>query len=177
MTSESRNFSNGGRGKENNLTTKKDSVSVSKRLQKELRGLMLSPDKGISAFPQMDNIFEWKGTIEGAADTVYEGLKFQLSLTFTSKYPMDAPVVRFITPIFHPNVDDQGNICLDILKEKWSALYEVRTILISIQSLLGEPNVDSPLNVKAADLWADQKEYKQVLQRHYEHHSKKSSSS
>ncbi len=53
-------------------------------------------------------------------------------------------------------MDKHGNICLDILKEKWSALYEVRTILLSIQSLLGEPNNDSPLNTHAAALWPDQ---------------------
>jgi len=179
MTSQSRNTYGGkSRGdKENNITTKKDSNSVSKRLQKELRGLMVSPDKGITAFPKMDNMFEWIGTIEGASETVFEGLKFQLSLNFTSKYPMDPPVVKFITPIYHPNVDDQGNICLDILKDKWSALYEVRTILISIQSLLGEPNVDSPLNVKAADMWSDQAEYKKALMTHYELYSKSSSKS
>jgi hypothetical protein len=65
-------------------------------------------------------------------------------------YPFKAPAVRFDTPCFHPNVDQHGNICLDILKEKWSAAYSVRTVLLSIQSLLGEPNNDSPLNAYAA---------------------------
>jgi ubiquitin-conjugating enzyme E2 C len=68
---------------------------------------------------------------------VYEGLTYKLSLEFPHSYPYSAPVVKFITPCFHPNVDTQGNICLDILKEKWSALYDVRTILLSLQSLLG----------------------------------------
>ncbi len=58
--------------------------------------------------------------------------------------------MRFETSCFHPNVDQHGNICLDILKEKWSAAYSVRTVLLSIQSLLGEPNNDSPLNAYAA---------------------------
>ena len=65
-------------------------------------------------------------------------------------YPFKAPSVRFETACFHPNVDQHGNICLDILKEKWSAAYSVRTVLLSIQSLLGEPNNDSPLNAYAA---------------------------
>ena len=52
-------------------------------------------------------------------------------------YPFKAPEVKFVTPCFHPNVDQYGNICLDILKEKWSAAYSVRTVLLSIQSLLG----------------------------------------
>lgn len=68
---------------------------------------------------------------------VYDGLKYRLTLEFSSSYPYEAPTVKFHTPCFHPNVDEHGNICLDILKEKWSALYEVRTILLSIQSLLG----------------------------------------
>ncbi len=60
-------------------------------------------------------------------------------------------------------MDTYGNICLDILKDKWSALYDVRTILLSIQSLLGDPNNDSPLNVQAAQLWSDQVAYKKLL--------------
>uniref|UniRef100_A0A2K6JQE0 Ubiquitin-conjugating enzyme E2 C n=1 Tax=Rhinopithecus bieti TaxID=61621 RepID=A0A2K6JQE0_RHIBE len=112
----------------------------------ELMTLMMSGDKGISAFPESDNLFKWVGTIHGAAGTVYEDLRYKLSLEFPSGYPYNAPTVKFLTPCYHPNVDTQGNICLDILKDKWSALYDVRTILLSIQSLLGEPNIDSPLN-------------------------------
>ncbi len=67
---------------------------------------------------------------------VYEGLTYKLSLEFPNGYPYNPPTVKFVTPCFHPNVDQMGNICLDILKEKWSALYDVRTILLSIQSLL-----------------------------------------
>jgi len=68
---------------------------------------------------------------------VYENLNYKLSLEFPSGYPYQAPTVKFDTPCYHPNVDQSGNICLDILKEKWSALYDVRTILLSLQSLLG----------------------------------------
>ncbi|NWQ84564.1 UBE2C enzyme, partial [Columbina picui] len=96
----------------------------------------MSGDKGISAFPESDNLFKWIGTIDGAAGTAYEELRYKLSLEFPSGYPYTAPTVRFLTPCYHPNVDTQGNICLDILKDKWSALYDVRTILLSIQSLL-----------------------------------------
>ena len=151
----------------------------------------------MSAFPDGDNIFNWLGTVTGGKSTVrgrarhttrmpapstnsilylshlvqaYEGLKYKLSLSFPSRYPYVPPTVKFVTPCYHPNVDDHGNICLDILKvrilrmhchtggrdegslgprivsgpcavslsiqEEWSALYDVRTILLSIQSLL-----------------------------------------
>ena len=78
-------------------------------------------------------------------------------------YPYKPPNVKFETPCFHPNVDVYGNICLDILKDKWSAAYSVRTVLLSLQSLLGEPNNDSPLNTTAAQLWANQPEFRAVL--------------
>ena len=102
---------------------------------------MMSNDKGISAFPDGDKLFEWIATVNGPADSVYDGLKYKLRLEFPAAYPYTAPTVKFVTPCFHPNVDQHGNICLDILKEKWSALYEVRTILLSIQSLLGMNNI------------------------------------
>merc|ERR1719158_1034528 len=148
------------------------SAQVSKRLQQELMSLMMSSDKGISAFPDGDKLFEWIATVHGPTDSVYEGLKYKLRLEFPAGYPYTAPTVRFVTPCFHPNVDQHGNICLDILKEKWSALYEVRTILLSIQSLLGEPNNDSPLNTHAAELWANQVAYKKYLLEKYEKETK-----
>ncbi|XP_068926861.1 ubiquitin-conjugating enzyme E2 C-like isoform X1 [Petaurus breviceps papuanus] len=133
---------------------------VGKRLQQELRTLMMSGDKGISAFPESDNLFKWVGTIHGAAGIVYEDLRYKLSLEFPSSYPYNAPTVKFVTPWYHPNVDTQGNIFLDILKDKSSALYDVRTILLSIQSVLGEPNIDSPLNTHAAELWTNPTAFK-----------------
>ncbi|CAM8960667.1 unnamed protein product [Rhodiola kirilowii] len=99
-----------------------DTQSVLKRLQSELMALMMSGEAGISAFPEEDNIFTWKGTITGIKG---------------HDYPFKPPKVKFETGCFHPIVDVYGNICLDILQDKWSSAYDVRTILISIQSLLG----------------------------------------
>lgn len=130
--------------------------------------LMMSAEKGISAFPEGENIFKWVGTITGPHDTVYTGQTYRLSLEFASSYPYSAPTVKFITPCFHPNVDLSGAICLDILKDKWSALYDVRTILLSIQSLLAEPNNESPLNSQASIMWPNQIEYKKYLDAFYE---------
>ena len=140
--------------------------SVNKRLQSELMSLMMTKDAGISAFPDGDNIFHWTGTIVGGEGTVYEGLQYKLSLKFPTGYPYEAPNVTFLTPCFHPNVDQYGNICLDILKEKWSAVYNVRTILLSIMSLLGDPNLDSPLNGHAAATWSNTVEYKKALMKY-----------
>lgn len=143
------------------------SSQVSKRLQQELMSLMMSGDKGISAFPDGDTLLTWVATVTGPDESVYEGLKYKLRLEFPAGYPINAPTVRFTTPCFHPNVDAHGNICLDILKEKWSALYEVRTILLSIQSLLAEPNNDSPLNTHASSLWQNKTAYQKLLLEKY----------
>lgn len=103
--------------------------------------LMLSPSPGISAFPNADgNLLSWTATIDGPADTPYENLVFKLSFAFPNNYPYAPPTVLFKTPIYHPNVDFSGRICLDILKDQWSAVYNVQNVLLSLQSLLGEPN-------------------------------------
>ncbi|KAK6214141.1 hypothetical protein LQW54_004744 [Pestalotiopsis sp. IQ-011] len=146
-----------------------DSQSVSKRLQTELMQLMTSPAPGVSAFPGADgNLMAWSATIEGPDDTPYAGLTFKLSFAFPSNYPYAPPTVLFKTPIYHPNVDFSGRICLDILKDKWTPAYNIQTVLLSLQSLLGEPNNASPLNGEAAELWdKDPEAFKQkVLGRH-----------
>mmetsp|Transcript_2424 Transcript_2424/g.3609 ORF Transcript_2424/g.3609 Transcript_2424/m.3609 type:complete len:176 (-) Transcript_2424:243-770(-) len=156
-------------------TGKKQGKKVRKRLKQELAQLMMGGNDDISAFPNGDNLFEWTCSIVGPEGTVYAGLKYTLSMKFPDEYPYNAPLVKFVTPCFHPNVDEHGNICLDILKEKWSAAYSVTTVLISLQSLLGEPNNDSPLNNTAAELWDRQIEYKAILLKKYAEDAKKSS--
>ncbi|KAM5340296.1 ubiquitin-conjugating enzyme E2 C-like [Glossophaga mutica] len=107
----------------------------------------MSGDKGISVFPEPDNLFECMGAIHTEAGTVHKDLKLP------SGCPYNVPTVKFLVLCYHPDMNTQGDICLDILKDKWSALYDVRTILLSIQSLLGEPNINGPLNTHAAELW------------------------
>lgn len=129
--------------------------------------MMTGGDLGVSAFPEGESIFTWTGTIEGGKGTMYEGLSYKLLLRFPLDYPFKPPQVKFETMCFHPNVDQFGNICLDILQDKWSSAYDCRTILLSIQSLLGEPNTESPLNTSAALLWKNQEEYRKTVHKHY----------
>lgn len=129
--------------------------------------LMCGGADGVSGFPEGDNLFKWVATIAGVDGTPYEGHTYKLSMQFPLSYPFTAPTVRFETPCFHPNVDEYGNICLDILKDKWAPSYSVTTVLLSIQSLLGDPNNDSPLNGTAANLWDSPEEYQVVLDKKY----------
>ena len=91
-----------------------------------------------------------------------------MDITFPPDFPYKAPKITFRTPCFHPNVDSEGNICLDILKDQWSAVYNVYTVLLSLQSLLGEPNNNDPLNPVAADLWNDEESFTNVVRQKYE---------
>ncbi|KAK6338792.1 Ubiquitin-conjugating enzyme E2 11 [Orbilia brochopaga] len=145
-------------------------TNVTKRLQKELMQLMMSPSPGVSAFPDdPSNLLKWTGTIAGPDGTYFEGKNFKLSFAFPADYPLQPPTVLFKTPMFHPNVDMAGRICLDILKDKWSAVYNIQSILLSLQSLLGEPNNKSPLNGQAAQLWdEDPKEYRRLLEKRHQ---------
>ncbi|KAI0256522.1 ubiquitin-conjugating enzyme/RWD-like protein [Lactifluus subvellereus] len=143
--------------------------SVTKRLSNELMTLMMSSSPGISAFPKSDaNLFEWIGTIEGPAGTYYCGMSFKIAIHFPPNYPYVPPVIKFESPCFHPNVDiASGAICLDILQDKWSAVYSVQTILLSLQSLLGEPNNASPLNTDASNLWDSPEMFTAQLLKYY----------
>ena len=85
--------------------------------------LQMAGDPTVTAFPDGDNLFHWVATVVGGKGTVYDGLRYKLSLTFPSRYPYTAPTVKFVTPCYHPNVDTHGNICLDILKVSFSTKY------------------------------------------------------
>lgn len=99
---------------------------------------MTGGDLGVSAFPEGESIFTWTGTIEGGKGTMYEGLSYKLLLRFPLDYPFKPPQVKFETMCFHPNVDQFGNICLDILQVL--ALYAPSYSLFTTRPLL---NIDT----------------------------------
>ncbi|XP_040150482.1 ubiquitin-conjugating enzyme E2 E3 isoform X1 [Ictidomys tridecemlineatus] len=98
-----------------------------------------------SAGPKGDNIYEWRSTILGPPGSVYEGGVFFLDITFSSDYPFKPPKVTFRTRIYHCNINSQGVICLDILKDNWSPALTISKVLLSICSLLTDCNPADPL--------------------------------
>jgi ubiquitin-conjugating enzyme E2 A len=131
----------------------------------EYVGEQNDPPNGISGTPTENNIMLWNAVIFGPEDTPWEGGTFKLTLTFTEDYPNKAPTVRFESKMFHPNIYADGCICLDILQNQWSPIYDVSAILTSIQSLLTDPNPNSPANSEAARLFSEnRREYNKRVQ-------------
>jgi ubiquitin-conjugating enzyme E2 A len=98
-------------------------------------------------------------------DTAWEGGTFKLSLQFTEDYPNKPPLVKFVSKLFHPNVYNDGGICLDLLQNNWSPIYDISAVLTSIQSLLCDPNPNSPANSEAARLYQEnRREYSKRVQ-------------
>jgi len=123
------------------------------RLKKELESLENNPIENISTGPLHDNLHTWEACIFGPMETPYQGGVFKLRLTFPSEYPFEKPKIKFTTPIFHPNINRKGEICLDILKNRWTPSLTIRTILLSICSLLNDPNPDDPLVPEIANVY------------------------
>ena len=128
-------------------------MASAKRIAKELENFISNPPSNCSAGPEGDDIYNWTGTIMGPNDTPYAGGVFYLNISFPANYPFKPPKVTFVTKIYHPNIDSSGNISLDILKNNWSPALSIAKVLLSICSLLNEPNPDDPLVVEIAKLY------------------------
>ncbi|KAI4834820.1 ubiquitin-conjugating enzyme E2 [Plasmodium brasilianum] len=126
-----------------------------KRLIRDFRKLQVDSPYGVSGSPIGNDIMKWRAVIFGPADTPWEGGTFQLELLFGNEYPNKPPKVKFLTKMFHPNIYMDGNICIDILQKHWSPIYDISAILTSIQSLLSDPNPNSPANQEAALLFVE----------------------
>ena len=98
-------------------------------------------------------MIHWIGWIEGPEDTPYAGGKFHLTIDFPTDYPFKPPKMQFITPVYHPNISNSGEICLDILHSQWSPALTVCDLLISLCSLLADPNPEHGLNKEALKLY------------------------
>ena len=129
-------------------------MTTIKRIKKELIELQKSPPENCSAGPINDNdLFQWRATIMGPEGTPYHGGIFNLKISLPADYPFKAPHISFTTKIYHCNVNSNGSICLDILKDNWSPALTISKALLSICSLMGDPNPNDPLVPDIADLF------------------------
>lgn len=133
------------------------STPARRRLMRDFKRLQEDPPTGVSGAPSENNIMLWNAVIFGPVGTPFEDGTFKLLIEFSEEYPNKPPTVRFVSRMFHPNVYADGSICLDILQNRWSPTYDVSSILTSIQSLLDEPNPNSPANSQAAQLYQENK--------------------
>ena len=132
----------------------KSNAGTIKRLKSELKELTSSPPANCSAGPlDENNLFQWQGTIMGPEGSPYAGGIFYLRIDFTNDYPFKPPKINFLTKIYHCNINSAGNICLDILKDQWSPALTISKVLLSICSLMDEPNPNDPLVSEIAHLY------------------------
>ena len=125
-----------------------------RRLQREYNEIKQDPPFGCTAGPVSDSdFFTWSAKIFGPADSPYQGGVYDLVIRFSSDYPFKPPLITFKTKIYHPNISSSGNICLDILKDKWSPALNVSKVLLSVLSLLTDANPADPLMPEIANLY------------------------
>ncbi|PFH46506.1 hypothetical protein AMATHDRAFT_7742 [Amanita thiersii Skay4041] len=151
-------------------------------LRRQLMELTKHPVEGFSAgLVDENNLYEWEVLVIGPPDTLYEGGFFKARLSFPPEFPLLPPKMRFITPMWHPNIYPDGVVCVSILHapgddqygyedagERWMPVHTVESILLSVISLLSSdsPNLDSPANVDAAkEVRTDLEGYKKKVRR------------
>lgn len=125
-----------------------------RRVMKEIENITKEPVDGFEvSIPNQDDCFKWCAYITGPEGTPYEGGRFEMQIDIPQDYPHKPPSVKFITKIYHPNVSPQsGYICLDILKHMWSPALSISKVLLSVSSLMSEPNPSDPLHGDAGNL-------------------------
>lgn len=130
-----------------------------KRIQNEYKEMISNPPSNCSAGPITDDdIYTWQATIIGPENSPYQGGVFYLNIEFPIDYPFRAPKIRFVTKIYHCNINSSGSICLDILKDQWSPVLTISKVLLSICSLIDDANPNDPLVPDIAGLLQTNKE-------------------
>lgn len=139
-----------------------------KRLMYEWNNIKKESVSNITAGPISDtNIIVWEATIHGPEGTPYEGGVFRLTITYPENYPFTPMKMQFKTPIYHPNISRYGDICLDILKDAWTPVLNTSKVLLSICSLLSDPNPNDPLEKSIAKQYIENREkYNRMAKNH-----------
>lgn len=133
-------------------------MTTLKRLQREFESIQKESYEYFSANIVNNNYYEWDSLIIGPKDTPYENGIFKLKIYIPTEYPFKPPVCSFTTKIYHPNISESGQICLDILKTQWAPSLTISKVLLSILALLDSPNANDPLSPGAANLYKNNRE-------------------
>ena len=128
-------------------------MSVIKRLEKELKNINSDETCNFTAGIRDNNIFSWEVTLIGEKDTPYHSGIFKLHIDFPQDYPFQPPRCNFVTKIYHSNINSAGSICLDILKDQWSPSLNISKLLLSILSLMSDPNPKDALVPEIGELF------------------------
>ncbi|KAG8995658.1 hypothetical protein FRB94_008883 [Tulasnella sp. JGI-2019a] len=120
-------------------------TATMKRIQREIRDTAKEDLGDIKLAPSDASIFNWTAAVPGPEGSVYEGGVFKLSITLPADYPFSAPRVTFDTRIYHMNISSAGAICIDVLKSQWSPALSLFKVMLSLSSLLTDPNPSDPL--------------------------------
>lgn len=149
------------------LTIKADPSRSSKmstrRILKEIADLRKDAPENCSAGPRGEDVFLWDAMIMGPTDSPFAGGVFNLEIRFPTDYPFKPPKVVFTTKIYHPNISPHGGICLDILKDAWSPALTIGKMLLSVCSLLTDPNPSDPLVPDIAEIYTrDKPQYEET---------------
>jgi ubiquitin-conjugating enzyme E2 A len=129
------------------------------------KALRTSEHEGLDATYDPSNILIWTGMISGLRETVWEGGRFKVELQFNDSYPFQPPRIKFLKPVpFHPNIGQDGDICVDLLGKQWDPTSNILWILGSLQYFLITPNPESTLNDEAGNLYkTDRKQYDKMV--------------
>eukprot|EP00400_MALV-I_sp_L67-5_P000599 gene599-1018_t len=146
-----------------------------KRIMKEMELLKTATlaKEGYKIEVTSTNITKWTVSLAGPRESVWEGGVWKMSVNFPNDYPMKPPKMKFLTKIWHPNIGSDGSICLDILSSSWSPALKMEKVLMSLASLLTDPNPNSPMNGEAANLFRkNRKQYDAKIKEMVKKHAK-----
>ncbi|TDL27579.1 ubiquitin-conjugating enzyme [Rickenella mellea] len=121
-----------------------------RRIQRELSDITKNPIPGISAYPVDDDLLRWDGKVVGSSDSPYKGGSFKFEMTFPPEFPFKAPAVKFTTRIYHPGINEEGSICVPILRDEWKPTVSIATVLSVIQEKVNNPSPDDPYEPEIA---------------------------
>ncbi|KAI8800622.1 ubiquitin-conjugating enzyme [Cladochytrium replicatum] len=125
-----------------------------RRLQRELADMMKNPPVGVSAGPVNDDMFRWQGELIALGECPYKGGVFKINIEFSTDYPFKPPIVKFTTKIYHPNVDDDGSICMGLLKsEVWKPATKLLDVLLALSMLIEQPVPEDALQQSVAEVY------------------------